>query len=1345
MASLEEAQAQLRNAAQNLVLSALDEYGRLGCKLVSDKGQPHRNLDSRDAFVKAAYRKILLLVHPDKCQGSEKSHLATKALQAIWESRLGLSRFGWDLFCSRSFRFRLEDQFAEAEARVNSFKNAAGPQPAGGPSNFTGPAGAHASGSDGSTEGDAGRAAGSAEAPADPPGSTEGDAGRADEDLQGGRGDGLPAEADGPDALKRALNLDSVSSASTTSSVRSGCEPATSRADLCGGGGGEGGSRDAGAALQRHPAIPAPVAPSKKRKGSEAEDENKVRNSIIGKLPSALKQELRLDIHESLVGKSAFGFARLVRYICRKDLGLVEVDAVNSYFQMTVSYAFGIKREQAKRLFISLCFGGSLSNWCSEVMGYIPEEDDPMTGELMKTLQCFQTECRRLHRKIRRSFTPAQREWFKERSDASAAFSKYADLERKFLDTLIEAAGKQLVSGEHDGVCVFREASQRVLDAAVALKELPNPWTFASEEYSEFDWHVAARMPHRAFSELRNLVGRYRARGRCGPTPRTWCATCPQQAGREMQHHEYFTGQGFWVERHGEYMQRQIQEVLTQINRHPLAYTWTPPKPFNRVALPTAWCRASLAFWASARCPPWTARASTASSCAATATSWTSTGGRPEAPANQAFGSAKTLEENEKVDGVMTETIEMLYLWGGGSSGKDVLNLLIFAVLGLGPLLARVERKRAVWASEVPHHTHLNEDFVKPFCEQGGAPVPARRLNKAPRDFIPTSVLLATSNHPAQVERKSMTEDNGWDRRLRLLETKVKFTAKKEDLECNEMKADDNLKARVNLGHYNASLLFLVGELFPTLKPRFNEGTELVPKPACMEEAEKEFASKQSGSQFKQFVKGRCKRVEHKIDGSKFAESSTWADMNWSRALSCTPPLASATSSQFPPAGALFCVPRKSRATPVGAWLMTASSQKPPGSPSPVTAANFVFSSSPAVPPERCRYRYGLRRDGAVDEEGVIDQDPLNAALDGEPRRRRHGRLDPQAAFQERCLRIGMTPELYGKLKDKGYDTFGKIAFAAASSPQALTDEAIDVWLATVVDPRPSAFQVSVIRRLLFESQSLNIADLRTRVEGQPENTIKKLPTAERIARQEAQQARLKGVVFTVSNQPSHASIDQVTDMLENNSLRYLPMNRWTSRSQELSLAKKDSSIQIDAEGNLKLGTKVPDPVCDTNGAYALRQAFFRRSLALDLGNLCTFEVMEEWVNTIFELTQRQVPTGYTKVSLSQIVAADKELFIRAANNLEGKLQKPVGATKPLDAELKRLSVSHDITQFLSPLLTPPPPAHPTKRPQDGDDDAPPKKTKGKGDKGNKGGGKGKTPRIEIPEGVRKDFTSVGK
>ena len=43
---------------------------------------------------------------------------------------------------------------------------------------------------------------------------------------------------------------------------------------------------------------------------------------------------------------------------------------------------------------------------------------------------------------------------------------------------------------------------------------------------------------------------------------------------------------------------------------------------------------------------------------------------------------------------------------------------------------------------------------------------------------------------------------------------------------------------------------------------------------------------------------------------------------------------------------------------------MTASSQKPPGSPSPVTAANLVFISSPVVPPER--NRYGRLASGAM-------------------------------------------------------------------------------------------------------------------------------------------------------------------------------------------------------------------------------------------------------------------------------------------------------------------------------------------------------------------------------------------
>eukprot|EP00439_Symbiodinium_sp_Y106_P011278 s12762_g1.t1 len=136
---------------------------------------------------------------------------------------------------------------------------------------------------------------------------------------------------------------------------------------------------------------------------------------------------------------------------------------------------------------------------------------------------------------------------------------------------------------------------------------------------------------------------------------------------------------------------------------------------------------------------------------------------------------------------------------------------------------------------------------------------------------------------------------------------------------------------------------------------------------------------------------------------------------------------------------------------------------------------------------------------------------------------------------------------------------------------------------------------------------------------------------------------------------------------------------------------------------------------------FALRQAFQRRSLAFDVGHLCGFEAYETWINKLFEAAQRAVPKGYAQVTLGQLVVADRELFVRLADRLEGQLQKPIGADrelfvrladrlegqlqkpigaeKPMDAALRELSDSHDINQFLQPLAGPPPPPHPNKRP----------------------------------------------
>ena len=73
----------------------------------------------------------------------------------------------------------------------------------------------------------------------------------------------------------------------------------------------------------------------------------------------------------------------------------------------------------------------------------------------------------------------------------------------------------------------------------------------------------------------------------------------------------------------------------------------------------------------------------------------------------------------------------------------------------------------------------------------------------------------------------------------------------------------------------------------------------------------------------------------------------------------------------------------------------------------------------------------------------------------------------------------------------------------------------------------------------------MNVADLKSRVEGSSEGSVRRLPQAEHAERLEAQRRRLSGSVFTSHTTPAYGCIDQVTDMNENNSLKYLPINRW--------------------------------------------------------------------------------------------------------------------------------------------------------------------------------------------------------
>lgn len=278
--------------------------------------------------------------------------------------------------------------------------------------------------------------------------------------------------------------------------------------------------------------------------------------------------------------------------------------------------------------------------------------------------------------------------------------------------------------------------------------------------------------------------------------------------------------------------------------------------------------------------------------------------------------------------------------------------------------------------------------------------------------------------------------------------------------------------------------------------------------------------------------------------------------------------------------------------------------------------------------------------------------------------------------------------------------------------------------------------QLAVLRRLFFESHTMALADVRTRVEATPDPAVatKKLPTAERVSRQQDQEARLGGITFTPDTIPSHRLVDLFVEMCETGVLSYVKPEQCCSRALKVNSVKKDPSVSTDAAGLLKLGTKPNDPVCEANTELKLRSAWQRRSLAMDLAGLASFEVIESWVQFLFQQLIKDQPRGFAKISLQQLLDCDKQLFIEASHRTLGKLQSVPPAPKPLDVAINELKVASVVLQYLTPL-----PAHKVHDPPAAPADArPPKAPKTQNQP--KGGGKtsqqpASGSKAQIPDG----------
>ena len=296
--------------------------------------------------------------------------------------------------------------------------------------------------------------------------------------------------------------------------------------------------------------------------------------------------------------------------------------------------------------------------------------------------------------------------------------------------------------------------------------------------------------------------------------------------------------------------------------------------------------------------------------------------------------------------------------------------------------------------------------------------------------------------------------------------------------------------------------------------------------------------------------------------------------------------------------------------------------------------------------------------------------------------------LSSTPAFERQCSRVGLSEPWVTALKAKQVDTLSKLSYAVTLPGVQATDADIDAF-ANKLRPGESLSlgDTAALKRLIFEAQTLSVAELRASVQS-GDDVPKKLPSAERTLRLEQQKARLIGLPLEKGQwQVAHSLYDRYASMRESEELKYIPPSECVTRDSELAGAKPSKTLQIDASrSNLVFKDEEMVHEMSLVSDLELYQAMLRRALALDLVGLASFSTVQRWVERLFEIATQDPPPAFMRVSRAQILRADRQAFVEMAREHNGALKARPDGSLPLDDAFKNLPHNTEVMYFLLPV-----------------------------------------------------------
>ena len=335
--------------------------------------------------------------------------------------------------------------------------------------------------------------------------------------------------------------------------------------------------------------------------------------------------------------------------------------------------------------------------------------------------------------------------------------------------------------------------------------------------------------------------------------------------------------------------------------------------------------------------------------------------------------------------------------------------------------------------------------------------------------------------------------------------------------------------------------------------------------------------------------------------------------------------------------------------------------------------------------------------------------------------------LESREALRARALEVHLTEQEADALIANGVTSLARLAFAASPPGTTPNDDQIRTLFGAAVVPNVGT--LASTKRLVFEAQTLVIADVKSRATKKDDSVPTNMAPAERGNRINEQRRRLTGLRLRGEEEVGHAVYDLLLGMAEKDVLVYHGPEKFHTRRQELLNRKPAKELAIDAS-SLVVKEKPLDLVCPTGTELEVVNALRRRALAYDLTQLCPYDVMNAFHAELIDHLTQPTPPGYSPVSLHQILRADRAAFMVMSEKLV-TLKKDANGLTPIEKELPKMLTHTSVSFHLLPLAKAAPadkpapkPAAKPERKRSRSNSRPRPKPKTRADKGR---GKGKT------------------